>query len=61
MPQVRLRLYDANICNIYKMYNTGNVSGFIWCSLNLLALKQFYIIDVLDGKYFWEGHYPDFI
>lgn len=34
MPQVRLRLYDENICHIqiYIMYNIGNLSGFIWCS-----------------------------
>lgn len=43
------------------MYNTDDLSGFIWCSLNLLALRQFYIIDVLDVKYFWEDRYPGFI
>lgn len=34
MPQVRLRLYDENICHIqiYIMYNIGNLSGFIWSS-----------------------------
>lgn len=63
MPQIRLRLYDANMCNIqiYIMYNIGNLSGFIWCILILLALRQFYIIDVHVEKYFLEDCYPDFI
>lgn len=43
------------------MYNIGNLSGFILCTLIILALRQFYIIDIHIVKYFFEDYYSDFI
>lgn len=62
MPQMRLRLYRQTYATYkYIMYNIGNLSGFIWRIPILLALRQFYIIDVHVVKYFLEDYYPGFI